>query len=358
MVYVKKYVQFNDLVIDNYEMLQGADLSGGFKAQAIEYGFANGSYAPFKSRQQYARAQSLSMTLKFDTRKLESRQKGRYRDFISLNIASPGRLWAVQGEQIVWAWAYVSDYSEVYEFEKLTFSMDISMELYEGVWHKADPRKTFLKPYDPCMAINEYDFRDFTDCLDCCTSCAAVNRECPPCIAECEFLEEEYSLCSLSREAPEELCRRCGGGYKIIYNCEAGKKIWGEAKMLGHKICKKETCREIVAGKFYSDTILDSGNVAITISGAVKDPSVTVNGNTARIQGEYAGMLTLYPNGDIYYLGDKCCGGRFLAPDMLEIPEGSTFGFVARHGNNSVLVETHNCCSMVCVYIYVDRITI
>lgn len=137
----RKYIQFNDLVIDNYEMLQSADLSGGFKTGTTEYSFGHGSYANFKAKQQFSLEQSLSMTLKLDTRKLSCDQKKFYKDYVFMNIVKAGKLWAIEGEQLLWTNAFIKDFSESYSMERHVVNIDIDLVLYEGIWHKADTKK-------------------------------------------------------------------------------------------------------------------------------------------------------------------------------------------------------------------------
>lgn len=359
MSMTRKYIQFNDLVIDNFDMLADADLSGGFKTESTEYGYGHGSYTPFKGRQQFSTAQSLSMTIKLDTRKLSCEQRKYYKDYVFMNLIKPGRLWAVEGDRLLWTSAYVKDFSESYALEKYFISIDLDLRLYEGIWHRADSRKVFLQPYSACDFAVGIDFRDEEECLDCCVSCGKPKAKvCPVCLTNCEFLNEDNALCGMKKEATDAFYQQCGDSFKIIYNCEIGKKIWGEEKMLGQKICKEDICKEIIAGQFYSDTILDSDQVTVTIIGTVKNPLITINGNTMQILGEYNGRLTLTPSGDIYYMEDECCGEVMINISKLVIPDGSTFGFTVHHGTNGIIIETNDCCSMTCVYVKADSITI
>jgi len=86
MFQTRKYIQFNDLVIDNYDMLASANLSGGFKTSTIPYSFTHGSYAPLKGRQQFSTEQSLSMTLKLNTKKLSCDQRKFYKKYVQQNL--------------------------------------------------------------------------------------------------------------------------------------------------------------------------------------------------------------------------------------------------------------------------------
>ena len=54
--------------------------------------------------------------------------------------------------------------------------------------------------------------------------------------------------------------------------------------MLGTKICKKELCNNYVAGKFYSNTVLETDVFTMTIIGRVEDPVIHLNGNAMRLK--------------------------------------------------------------------------
>lgn len=358
MKLTRKYIQFNDLVIDSFDMLADADLSGGFKTETTAYSFGHGSYVNFKNRQQFSEEQTLSLTIKLDTRKLDCSNAKFYKDFVYLNLVHPGKLWAVQGEELLWTNAFVQGFSEPYGIERYMTSIDLDLVLYEGVWHKADTRKVFLKPYNPCIFDDCLDFRDVGECLDCCGACNLVERvECPKCACQCEFLNPESSLCVLKKEATNNFYNQCGDTYQIIYNCEAGKDFWKE-KMLGEKVCKADTCKGMIAGQFYSNTVLDSENIIITLKGYFINPKININGNMMVINGEYDGTLTLTASGDVYYRDSDCCVDTLLPIEKLVIPQNNTLGYIVHQGMNSLVVETGDCCRMACAYIKVDAITI
>lgn len=356
----KKPIQFNNLVFTT-DMVIDFDVSGGFKTETLPYSHSHGSYAVFKDVQQYSREQEVSMTIQLNTKRMSCEQKEHYKDFALLNIHGHGRLWAIQGRQLLWAWAFVVDFSEAYEREPNSFSMDVDFILYEGIWHKTDPLKTFIRPYDPCDFLECEEFKTLdacaTSCVDVCNCIPPIKETCTACSCECEHLTEDLSLCSMKDEVLEQLSKVCGSAYRIDYNCEVGAKIWGEEKMLGEKFCKKEICKSVIAGQFYSDTITNSEHVTITIDGVVSNPYLTINGNSVQIKGEYDGKLIITSTGDVFYAQD-CCNPIAVDVNNIVIPHGSTFGMTAKHGNNSLVLETNNCCNMTCVYVKVDSITI
>lgn len=353
----RKYIQFNNLIIDNYDMITRGDLSYGFKTETVNRSFGHGSYVVFKNNQQYVTEQTLSLSLNLDYRKLRRDQKKFYKDYIRLNIMKPGKLWAIEGEDILWAQAFVQDVGEPYEMYRNTLSIDLTFIIYEGVWHKADKHKIFLEPYDPCNFIDYDCFQEIDDCLGCCEKCSTniQNNECDCCFNECEYLNKENSLCALKDKAINEFYETCANGYRIIYNCKTANKLWGK-DMLGHRICKEEYCNAVIAGKFYSGTIVDTGLIEITLTGPWVNPTISINKIRMKTIGEYDGTLTITKSGEVYYQKDECCPPIKLDIELL-IPLDGQFGWEVHHGVNTVIVEG-GCCGMGCIYIKVDELTI
>ena len=359
MFQTRKYVQFNELVIDNYDMIASANLGGGFKTTTIPFSFTHGSYAPLKGQDQFSREQSLTMTLRLNTKKLTCDQREFYKRYVQQNLIRAGKLWAVEGNQLLWTHAFVRDFGEAYMLDETTVYIDIDLVLYEGIWRKADPRKTFFQPYDVCRFEEIHHFRNLPECSDCCL-CLPTGERCPSCLTDCEFLNAENSLCEMHAEVIAAFYRHCTDSFRIIHNCEVGFNIWGAEHMLGHKLCKEDPCKHLIAGEFYSDTLLDTRNVTITLIGTFENPAITVNGNTMVINGTFNGRLVLNANGEMIYIEDECCPSQSkrLPLGDLQIPEGNTFGFVVRNGMNQVIVETNNCCDPVCIFIKEERLTI
>jgi len=182
----KKYVQFNDLVIDDFTMLKAADLSRSFKTEGHDYSYGHGSYVPFKTRHQFAKEQHLSLSIKMHYEKFTRRQKPFFKEWLVMNLSMPGKLWAIEGDQLLWTRAYVTDFSEVYSLEKNVLESDLSLTLYDGVWHKANRYTTFFKPYSSC---------DFTRCLDFRAPDPCQVGVMNTCCVDC--LQPEHTTCEL-----------------------------------------------------------------------------------------------------------------------------------------------------------------
>lgn len=349
---LKTYVQFNDLVIDNAEMLSSASLTQQTKTETQEYSYGHGSYAYFHKPQLFLTEGELSMTLNIDYRMFHNEDKRFIRDYIKLNLLKPGRLWAIEDNKLLWAWAYVTDFSEEYQKFKGILSVDVNLKLWEGVWHIADTKKTFLAPYSVCNMLDCEDFRDIQECISCCISCPTEEIYCDSCLCDCGDLDKDSSLCVMGLKTLEEFMR-CGESYRIVYSCVKGKQLF-DNELINKKICKKDYCLNVIAGKFYSNTILDSTCVNIILEGKFQDPVIEINGNKMQIMGDYEGILKLDSSGNIYFSESECCEMEEVDVENLIIP--NDFGYTVHHGNNSLIV-TGVCCHMACAYIDVDEIT-
>lgn len=351
---MKRYLQYNNFVIDSHDSLQSITQTIDTKNTIEDYSFAHGGYAPFKQRQPLLSAPNISMTLILNTNRINCELRDQYFDYVKYNLLQQGqRLWAKEGRNVLWAIAYISSFSEPYLTDTSRYEIDVNFVLPEGYWHKADVKKVFVKPYNPCAIDECYDFDIPMDtcCIDC-LICLPVNS-CPICSCDCDFLEKEYALCNFDVSKLDE----CINNYRLVYNCEAGKRLWGEKEMWGNRICKEDACSEIIAGNFKSNTTLDTTGT-ITLVGEFNNPLITINDNTLRLEGSYSGTLTIHPNFDIWYITDPCCEPSLVPIENIKITDNNTLGFVIKKGHNGVMVRTGECNTMACVYIKVDERTI
>lgn len=356
----RKYLQFNDLVFGGYDILNVAERSVDFKAEAQEINGSDGSYIGFKNGNIYAAPQTLAMTLRFDHRDLQCDEMDIYREYITENLVKPGKLWAIQGSYLLYANAYIESFSESYDEENeyyVEFNVDFS--LYEGVFHFADPLKVFLKPYETCNFNDCLDYYTNETCNGACSECAGEGqKQSCNCLCDCEWLTDEYNFCNMGNKAVEKLHDRCGDTYKILYDCIAGAKVFGKTAMYGTKVCSTSEYPSVASGTVYSHTVKQTSKVIIRLIGNIKDPVIKFNGNTIKINGSFNGILVIEPSMDMYYTRGENCEITYLDPSKMEIFEGSTYEFVAHHGNNSIFVQNAACTSQYCVYVKIDAITI
>lgn len=351
MIYRRRYVQFNDFVFDGYDMIRDdSDGSMSFKTTSTEYTYRHGNYVAFKKNHMIASQQTVSMTLKLRLKKLPCNMRQYYRDFAIGELTKPGKLWAVQNNELIWAYAYLTNYSELGSSERDTIEIDIDMVVYEGVWHKADKAKTFLKPYDVCSFLDCQGFKETPDpCKNCCTDCVEEHTE--ACCCDCSGVEKDWALCYF--KDLQFFYKRCNAGYQIEYNCQKGQEFFGD-DYLGTRLCDKgDCCDNIIAGQVYSDTDIPTDGITIILTGGAKNPWITINGNTNILEGEYDGTLTISPSGDVINTVD-CCDTE-VSPDKWVVPQGNSYGWEIHRGNNQVSISS---CGTRCAYIQVDSLTI
>lgn len=356
MIYRRKYLQFNDLVIDNYEMLLSASHTADFKGEEDEYSFGHGSYAPYKGL--FVKAQNISLSITLSMKKLPCEYRPFYKQFVIKEITTPGKLWAVENNTLVWAYARITSISEDLDVQKDEYRIEADFLAWEGVWHKADKLKTFLVPYSVCDFMECLNYKEVNPCepldQDCCEICQ--NEPQPreeSCECCCDSLTRDMALCY--HGDLQMFYEQCTPSYQIVYSCRKGNEFFGNP-YLGEKICTKDTCSNIIAGRLYSDTEIPTSGYEIVIDGDTKDPQITINGNTNVIKGEHE-RLFIYSNGDVYEEDARKRARVPLDPDCWEV-SGEKYGWEFVQGTNQVVIDRGSCCGRACVYIQVDSLTI
>lgn len=347
----KRYVQFNDLVIDSADMLTSASYKQDTKTETEEYSFGHGSYYRLPRPQQFLTEAELSITLHIDYRRVPKESRRFLKSFINLQLLKGGRIWAIQDDQLIWAYAFVTSFGEEYTHYKGFYSVDVDFILPEGIWHIADRQSTYLVPYDSCNFLDEYDFRDIPCEDSCCSSCGSENPNDDMCWDVC--LEKENSLCELYGQPNiYDLFQNCGISQRIVYDCESARRFFDGN--LGVKLSKEDVCKSVIAGRIYSNTIIDTDNVEITLTGHWQNPTIQINGTSMTIYGEYDGTLKIHADGTVEYADKDCC--KFEAVDFDNIAY-SDYSFVIHHGENRVIVDGGCGCSAGSIYIKADALT-
>lgn len=346
MKYKRHYIQFNDLVFDELDMVSENDSATSFKTADAEYSFTHGSYSPSRNETNYVAAGSVSFTLTLRMNKLSCEERKYYRRFAVSQLSKNGRLWAVQDNTLIWAWGKVTSLTEGGGKDRVEFDLDISLP--EGVWHKADKLKTFLVPFNRCEFMDCFGYHDEDPC-DCCSP--KINYT-PDCCCDCP--SKEMALCY--HKDLQDLYD-CDLNYKVVYDCVSAEDFFGYENPihLGKKLCTDYNDNTI-SGQYYSDTDIPTENVKLSFIGKMKDPSIKINDNENIIEGEFDGILTINPDGTVYYDENGC--EELLDVSAWKIPEGMSYGWEIHPGYNSVLIDTHNCCGIVCVFIEADSLTI
>ena len=360
MRYERIYIQYNDLVFDGYDMLSEYDPSSvSFKITSHDRSYGHGAYLPFKRSTSYVESGSVSLSIVLKEKKLPCEVRPFYRDFVVSELAKHGRLWAIQNNTLVWAYATVESYSELVEHVNGKLSIDVDFLLYEGIWHKADKQKTFLHPYDLCTFMDCYDFKNIQPCRDAystdcyCRDCPTPDNDPYCCECDCDKLEKDMALCYHLDEL-QEAYKQCNNwGYRVIYDCKAAERFFDR---IGQKLCSYCSNGKI-AGKIYAETDIPTDSVKITLVGKMHDPYIEVNGNGNTIKGDYDGTLVIHSNGDVYY-ENGCCAGDPLDPSVWVIPKGHNYGWTFKPRSNRVIIDLGACCGKACAYFDIDNITI
>lgn len=343
-------------------MIEEDDSEVSFKNNLTSYTFRHGSYAPYKTKGVLAEERSVSMTLKFNMKRIPCQYRDYYMRFVLGQLSEQGKLWAVQNNTLVWAYAFLSSYTEHADSRYNTIEADVEFTLPEGVFHKADKLKTFILPYDICDFVECLNLKDLSPCGqngfgNCCLCVDEVKHpnNCDCC--NCSDLTKDMALCFFNDF--QSFYDACHVRYKVVYDCAAGKNLFFpdfySSTHLGQKFCAD--CAPI-AGILYSDTDIVTTGVKITIHGDLNDPYIEINGNGNVIKGEYKdGALEINPDGSVYYIKDGCIKCDPIPVSNWVVPVGMYYGWQIQPMNNRVVIEGGNCCGTVCAYIEVDALT-
>lgn len=357
MFYEKRYLQFNDLVFDGYDMLSDYSEDIRYKGSSMPYSYGHGSYRPLKANYLYVEEKSVSMTLTLKTKKVPCEFREFYIKFAEQELGRPGRLWAIKNNEIIWAYAVVTNLNPIISGRKDEIVLDIEFSIPGGVWHKADKRKTFVLPYDVCTFMECKGYRKIDPCKGdgCCDACLedkfwrSYEERCFCCCVEeiCPDMALCYHTDSLQQ------FYSCDTPYQLVYNCEKAE-LFNDGKPIGQRLCAKDTCSNIIAGRFYSETDIPTETIALVLQGKMLNPAININGNENIIKGEYEG-LRIDADGSVYEV-TECCT-NLLEPSVWEIPSGMNYGWTIYPQENAISINTNDCCGAKCVYIMHDAIT-
>lgn len=370
MYYEKRYIQFNELVFDGFDMISDYDEPISYKGSSTAYSYGHGAYRPFKNDYLYVNERQVSMTITLKLKKVPCEYRKYYVQFVEQELGKPGKLWAIKNNEILWANAVATSVRPVNSGKKDELVYDIEFAIPGGVWHKADKQKTFVLPYDICSLMDCKGFEDYDPCAtsmgggDCCEACEAnklaeaMRDRCDCCCGD--ELKPDMALCY--HQDKLQAFYSCDTPYQLVYDCEAAEKFSTE-RALGQRMCADETCDDpIITGRFYSTTDIPTDDVKVTITGSMKNPWIEINGNTNIITGEYDGTLIIESNGDVYYqpCGNECCEPTLLSPSVWVVPKGNDYGWTVYPQINSVIIHLNECCSecgLSCAYIDASSIT-
>jgi len=360
--YRRHYVQFNNLVFYNIDMVDEDDYVVNFKTFDEEYTFTDGSYYPLKQEYSIPKMGRVSFTIRLDLQALACEWRPYYIRFATNELQKPGRLWAVKDEELIWAWANITTYREDLDETKGYYSIDVSVDLWEGYWHKADKLKTFIKEFDPCDFMDRYDWKDDDPCDefaadgDCC-DCSGSREPLGACDCCGHDIEKEDALCYFD---DYQAFYECEKSYEIFYDCVAFDKFFNDPlsnDWHGRKFCS--VCDGHIAGRVYVNTDRPTESYIIRLHGEeMHDPYIEINGNYNIIKGDYSGWLEIHSDGTVYTYKDHDCPGCDPLPiSVWHIPAGEEYGWTFYQGYNRFEIDAGTCCQL-CVYFQVDGLSI
>lgn len=362
MIYERRYIQFNELVFDAFDMISDFDGDVSFKGSSTEYSYGHGSYRPFKRNYLFVKERNVSMTITLDMRKIPCDERQFYIRFVDEQLAKPGKLWCVKNNVLLWAVAAVDSISENYSKRKDKLVYNVNFVIPGGIWYKADKQRTFLVPWNICTFMECMNYKTLDPCFveggDCCTAClnqkAQTNDNCSCCCDD--VITEDMALCR-----NEDLLQSyygCDVQFRVVHDCVHAQKF-SKDRFLGQKLCVADNCdSHVIAGMIYSETEIPTEDVTVIIRGQMVDPYIEINGVGNIIKGEYDGILRIRSNGDVYYSKDGYICEELLDPSVWSVL-GGEYGWTIEPGNNKVVVDLNTCCqSGTCVWIQHEAIAL
>lgn len=356
MFYEKRYLQFNNLVFDGYDMISNYDEPIQYKGSSVNYSYGHGAYRPLKSDYLYISEKQVNMTITIKTKKVPCEYREFYVRFAEQELQRPGRLWAIKNNEILWAYAVINNIRPVNNMKKDEVIWDIEFVIPGGVWHKANKSKTFVLPYDVCTFMECKGYRTINPCRDsCCENCTdkkfwqSWEERCFCCCVE--EICSDMALCFHMKDLQDFYL--CDTPYQLVYDCEKAE-LFNNGDPIGQRLCAEDTCSNMIAGRFYSETDIPTESVSLFIKGKMNNPSININGNENIIKGEYE-SLRINADGSVYEVTD-CCE-NLLDPSTWEVPSGMKYGWTVYPQENSISVNFNDCCGAKCVWISHDAIT-
>ena len=210
---MKKLVQFNELVFNHTVYIESPpEISTEFKNSQETFANNHGDYSPERCNGRKVQSQTFDLALNVDKRKFPCEDKNIVEQFVKANLYKKGRLWAVQGDLLIWAVAKVLSISEGYDEKRHFLTFNVSFYLEEGIWHIADSSSTYFDDYYQCEITECFDSlkRPLCSCSLCNIGLAPV-KMCPPC--------HNKRMCDIPTDKLDSIIGNCGNNKKINYSC-------------------------------------------------------------------------------------------------------------------------------------------
>lgn len=361
----RRFIQYNDLVFDGTESINASPSESiTTKYSTTEYMFRNGSYHKLNGKQVLLKEDKITLDLAIRTTDWDLVNIQAHQDFIKDSLLTVGKLWAIDtGGQLIWCMAILDSYTPTYEWNLRDdgyLQFQVSFTNPEAVWHKANGYTTWLMPYKNCSFVNMIaSCYSNNTCRALCMTSKTLDGVCDDCKKDCCNLDEAISLCEASEEVLMSFYNKCNSIFRVIHNCELARERFGSEKLWGESMCDACIDNSFVS-KFYSDTVVDSKNVTVTIQGTFKDPSILIGDTMVKLKGEYTrGYLSISSNGTITSFRNaldlECGNGEIVSNENLVLCDNKWW--TIERGYNHIHISGITQAST-CVFIDYERITI
>ncbi|MDT2484115.1 hypothetical protein [Enterococcus avium] len=325
---MKKLVQFNELVFNHTAYIEDQpEILIDFKNSTNSYANSHGDYSPERCGPRKVNSKQFDVTLMVDKNKFPCEDREVIEQFVLDNFFSIGRLWAIQGDILLWSLAKVLSVSEGYDEKRGFLSFTVTFYLSEGIWHIADATATYFDDYHQCDITDCYAAleRELCDCCLCNIKLAPIKR-CPPCKGE--------RLCDIPKNKLSEVIGNCGNNKKISYSC---------CDQIATADTESEYGSNTAFLQFDGHTLYETDDVVLEICGTFTDLGITWNGQQSIIEGTYTGETVinagLVKNNCEYLAISKFHGDCVNNADCTDQECGSNDPRIGVNGSNSGIVS-------------------
>lgn len=323
---MRRYIQFNNLVFDGRVESQD-NLTLNFKSKTTENNLWHGNYMAFNGK---LKSTSLNLKVLYDIRELPCEYRAYFKSFVISNIIEQGKLWAIDdNNRLIYANATIDNYTydDSYEPE---IELDLSFNLYEGVWHIADTVCTFMVDWSICSFLECIGYRDIKECDNCYTGTLNL---CLEGCCDCDQITCEDTLCNIDLSTVDR-------NKRVVYDEVLGRRLNGK-RALGYGLELMTHGEYLKSENLYIPTDLPC-LCDIYINGFFETPYITVNGNEnyfdlTSTDDEDQRMMGIKCNGDIVEIVD--CEETILSIDKWNVPSGQSFGFELKPLYNNIAIN-------------------
>ncbi|EHK9936774.1 hypothetical protein FH950_001597 [Enterococcus faecium] len=275
---MKKLVQYNEVVFNHTAYIEDfPQIATEFKNSKNTFAYSHGDYSPERSDIRKVNSKQFDVTFMVDKRKFPCESRELVEQFVLDNFYKIGRLWAIEGDLLLWTVAKVLTISEGYDEKRNYLSFTVSFYIPSGIWHVADPYATYFDDYHYCDILDCYESleRELCGCSFCLLPDAPVKR-CLPCHGE--------RLCEIPKNKLADVIGKCGNEKKISFSCCDSHET-----AIGHSQVGETTALL----QFDGHTLYETEEVAIEISGKFNDLGINWNGKQSIVEGSYSGKTTI-----------------------------------------------------------------